>query len=101
MLREQHYRKAQEVFGTDDFDRLFVVHAIDRAVLQELGPWLHERRIYWLTISDVVADLVRWYRTHKRPAALRNSLVGDLLHLLIGFCGFAVPTPVDFDGRSA
>src|SRR5829696_5321080 len=33
MLRAQHAKRATDIFGTPDFDRLFVVHAIDRSTL--------------------------------------------------------------------
>ena len=91
MLREQHYRKAEEIFGTEEFDRLFIVHAMSSDVLKQLNPNLEKRRIFCLTIRDLVADLVSWYGAHARPAALRNTLTGDLLHLLIGFCGLKPP----------
>jgi hypothetical protein len=91
MLRQEHFDRATALFGTDDFDRLFVVHAMDSVVLADLGPTLSERRIYWLTVPEVVDDLVKWYRDHRRPAALRNTLVGDLFHLLVGFCKLDLP----------
>ena len=87
MLRQEHHERAASLFGTDDFDRLFVVHAVDAGVLAELGPVLAEHRIHWVTVPAVVADLLAWYRAHARPTALRTTLVGDLFHLLIGFCG--------------
>jgi hypothetical protein len=90
MLRQEHYRKAEQLFGTDDFDRLFVVHALDPSIRQALTPELSSRRIFWLTVPELVQDLVAWYRAHPRPAALRNTLVGDLLHLLVGFCGLSL-----------
>jgi len=37
MLRQQHYEKAVPLFETDDFDRLFVVHALDDKVRRELA----------------------------------------------------------------
>jgi hypothetical protein len=92
MLREQHYERASALFGTDDFDRLFVVHALDPATRAELCPALAARwRIYWVTLPEIVADLVGWYRRHSRPATLRHTLVGDLLHLLLGFCRMDLP----------
>ena len=91
MLRQEHFERATTLFGTDDFDRLFVVHAMDSAVLAEVGPTLAERRIHWLTVPEVVDDLVTWYRDHRRPAALRNTLVGDLFHLFVGFCKLDLP----------
>jgi hypothetical protein len=91
MLREEHYERAITLFGNDNFDRLFVVHAIAPDVLADLGPMLSQRRIYWLTVPEIVRDLLLWYRGHERPTALRNTLVGDLFHLLVGFCGLNLP----------
>lgn len=90
MLREEHFERAAAIFGTDDFDRLFVVHAIDPAVLMEFAALLSTSRIHWLTIPQVVDDLIQWYAAHARPAALRNTLAGDMLHLLVGYCGLKV-----------
>jgi hypothetical protein len=87
MLRQEHFEKAAEVFDSKEFDRLFVVHALDAGTRRELGPSLRAHRIHWLSIREVVDDLLAWYVTHRRPAALRQTLVGDLLHLLVGFCG--------------
>jgi hypothetical protein len=99
MLREEHYRKAEQIFGTDDFDRLFVVHALDPKVRQDLMPRLASHRIFWLTIPEVVQDLIAWYKLHQRPAALRNTLIGDLVHLLVGFCGLS-PTAIVSNSES-
>jgi hypothetical protein len=87
MLRQQHYEKAVTLFATQDFDRLFVVHAIDPRTRADLAESLAARRIYVTTIREVVADIEKWYRSHPRPATLRHTMVGDLLHLLFGFCG--------------
>ena len=84
MLREQHYEQATGLFGVADFDRLFVVHAIDPQVIADLEPLLSQHRIHWLTIPELIEDLDPWYRAHPRPAALRRSLTGDLIHLLLG-----------------
>jgi hypothetical protein len=91
MLREQHYRRATDLFGTDDFDRLFVVHAVDPAILAALAPELEPRRIYWLTVPELVRDLLDWYRAHPRPSGLRNTLTGDIWHLLVGYCKLELP----------
>lgn len=32
MHSQEHYEKAKSIFGSDDFDRLFVVHALDPGV---------------------------------------------------------------------
>ena len=40
MLRQEHFEKAAGFFGTDDFDRLFVVHALNPVIRTELCPTL-------------------------------------------------------------
>lgn len=87
MLRQEHFEKAADFFGADDFDRLFVVHAIDVEVLNANKAFLAERRIYFLDIREIVNELLDWYSEYERPAGLRHTLVGDIWHLLIGFCG--------------
>ena len=91
MLRQSHFEVARTLFGTEDFDRLFVVHAIDAGMLTAARAMLATHRIHWLTANEVVHDLTRWYRQHPRPSGLRHSLIGDLWHLLVGFCGFTPP----------
>lgn len=91
MLRQQHFEAAIQYFGTEDFDRLFVVHALDPLVHAELAPLMEERRIYWITIPQLVRDLLDWYAEHPRPAGLRYSAVGDMVHLLVGYCGLTLP----------
>lgn len=93
MLRQAHFEKAAAIFGTDDFDRLFVVHAIAPPAGSDVLARLTEHRIFWLSVPEVVADLVGWYRVHPRPTSVRTWLVGDLLHLLVGFCRLELPTP--------
>lgn len=92
MLRQQHYEVATRLFESEDFDRVFVVHALDPIVIDDTQLFFADRRIYWLTIRDVVQDLLDWYRLHLRPAGLRHSLMGDILHLLFGYCGLALPS---------
>jgi len=91
MLRKEHYDTAARYFGTDDFDRVFVVHALDLQSRQELCPALAQKRIHWLTVKEVVQDLYVWYTQHGRPATLRHSLMGDMWHLLVGYCGLRIP----------
>lgn len=92
MLRQEHFEKAAQIFGVADFDRLFVVHALDPVVRSQLAPTLAARqRIHWITIREVVGDLQKWYPLHQSKAALRYNLIGDLWHLLVGYCGLQVP----------
>jgi hypothetical protein len=94
MLREQHFRRASQFFGSQEFDRLFIVHALDPHILANLDAQLAKIRVSWLTARQLTLDLLQWYDAHGRPAELRSDLVGDLFHLLAGFCGFRPARPV-------
>lgn len=87
MLREEHFDRAVNFFGSTDFDRLFIVHAIDSRVFGEWQSALAQQRIFWVTVPEIVRDLLAWYRVHEKQTTLRNTLVGDIFHLLVGFCG--------------
>lgn len=89
MLRQEHFNKAQTYFGSNDFDRLFVLHALDPIIRQRICPQLRATgRIHFVLIREVLDDLLRWYQAHPRKAGLRHTLIGDVWHLLVGFCGF-------------
>jgi hypothetical protein len=94
MLRQEHFERASMLFGTDDFDRVFVLHALDQQTRGELAPVLTQRRVYIVTLREVMRDLMEWYVMHERPAGLRQTLVGDLIHLIVGFCGLRLPEQV-------
>lgn len=91
MLRQEHFEKATALFGTTDFDRVLVVHALDAAIRAELASQLSSRRIHIVIVREVVNDLLQWYDVHPRKSGLRNSLTGDMWHLLVGFCGLRPP----------
>lgn len=95
MLREEHYGAACDFFSSDDFDRLFVLHAIDSEVLTRHSKLLSSCRIHILTIPELVTDVCQWYASHPRRSGLRHTMMGDIWHLLVGFCGCLPP-----DGRS-
>lgn len=87
MLKQQHFEMATHIFGTGEFDRVFVVHAIAEQVRSQVADRLRDKRIFWITVQELVYDLQAWYRTHSRPAGLRHTLTGDMFHLLFGYCG--------------
>jgi hypothetical protein len=86
MLKEQHFQVASSIFGSDDFDRVFVVHALADSVRKDATEALRAKRIHWVTVTELLCDLRDWYGRHERPAGLRHTLTGDLFHLLFGYC---------------
>jgi len=98
MLRQEHYEKAASLFGTTAFHRLFVVHALDKEMRQKIAPALaREKRIHWITIEEIVSDLMAWYESLENRSTLRYTLVGDLWHLLVGYCD--LKPRADFNGN--
>lgn len=85
MLKQQHFEVASRTFGTDDFDRVFVIHALAEGTRQQVTDLLGKKRIFWITVHELLHDLRTWYGTHERPAGLRHTLMGDLFHLLFGY----------------
>ncbi len=85
MLRQEHFETAVSLFGTSEFHRLFVLHALDEEVRRQICPRLALKRIHCLTVQELIADLIAWYETLDHPAMLRHTLIGDLWHLLIGY----------------
>jgi len=93
MLRQEHYEVATHIFGATEFHRIFVVHALDEQVRRDVCPTLaKEKRIHWVTVREIVADLMKWYESCENRSTLRHTLVGDLWHLLIGYCGLRPQT---------
>ena len=58
MLREQHFAKATEFLGSNDFDRLFVVHSINVDVLVDAAERRSAVGNYWLMVTVLVGDLI-------------------------------------------
>lgn len=93
MLRAAHVQTAQALFGHNAVARarIFVVHALDRSLCAAAIDHLAAHGVYWITARELVADLVAWYPTCTNRPGLRHTLVGDLLHLLIGYLGLTLP----------
>jgi hypothetical protein len=91
MLREEHYRVAEGLFGSNDFARIFIIHDLDRACCAEALDGMRAQGIFWLTAREIVADLIDWYPICANKPALRHTLAGDMLHLLVGYCKLRPP----------
>jgi hypothetical protein len=57
MLRHQHRQVAAARFGTDDFDRLFVVHDINAALIDPIREFLRGYCVHFLTAHMLLRDL--------------------------------------------
>jgi site-specific recombinase XerD len=65
---------------------------IQEAIKQYLAEHVTARNLAPLTRLSYASDLKlvhRWLT--EQQATLRATLVGDLFHLVVGFCGFKLP----------
>jgi site-specific recombinase XerD len=68
------------------------IPTIQEAIKQYLAEHVTARNLAPLTRLNCASDLklVHQYLTEQQTT-LRTTLVGDLFHLLVGFCGFELP----------
>lgn len=86
MLKIQHHKIAQNIFGTSEFSKIFIFHNIkkEKFVENELED-LVAHNIHILTVDDILNDIVKYVKEKPDGAGIRNSLVGDILDLLINY----------------
>ena len=85
MLSREHYEYASNIlFKNKKFIRIFIVHKIniDKDNVQECINNFKNIDVYFIQISDIINDLFKWYYNCQNKTIIRNSLVGDLIHLL-------------------
>lgn len=84
MLKEQHHKKATEIFGGEDFVKLFIFHNIkitDDALIGSLA----RKKIFVIKSGEMLGDILNCLKTGYQGASVRNSLVGDILDMLIRY----------------
>jgi len=86
MLKEQHHKKAEEIFGTEaDFSKIFIFHNLNKNGLSDILADLRDRNIYFVTSFEILSDIQKFFRESRDGAGIRNSLVGDILDMLVTY----------------
>jgi hypothetical protein len=86
MLKEQHHKKAEKIFGTEaDFSKIFIFHNLNRAGLADMITDLHDRKIHFVTSFEMLSDIQKFFKESRDGAGIRNSLVGDILDMLVTY----------------
>lgn len=92
MLKEQHHEVAKKLFNTEDFAKIFIFHNLKQSdALDTVQAQLRELNIHFITSAEMLGDIYDHLNSGKRTAAIRNSLVGDILDMLITYHKWARP----------
>jgi len=86
MLKEQHHKEAENIFGQSaDFSKIFIFHNLNRNGLKDKLDELRDRNIHFVTSSEMLLDIYKFLKESRNGAGVRNSLVGDILDMLITY----------------
>ncbi|MDR2725721.1 MAG: hypothetical protein LBC90_06610 [Candidatus Adiutrix sp.] len=85
MLKEQHHKQAEEIFGGNDFSKIFIFHSLNKTGLEDILAELCAKSIHVVTSSEILSDIQIYFKNHRHSAGIRNSLVGDILDMLITY----------------
>ena len=85
MLKEQHHNEAKKIFDGADFSKIFIFHKLKTAGLEDLIADLRGRDIHIVTSFEMLSDIENWIKGSRPGAGIRNSLVGDILDMLITY----------------
>lgn len=88
MLKKQHHNVADKIFDEADFSKIFIFHNLKISGLEDMIADLHSLGIHVVTSSEVLQDIQGFFRTSRTGAGIRNSLVGDILDMLITYHGW-------------
>lgn len=93
MLKEQHHKKAKELFNGEDYAKIFIFHTLKQSdALDTIKARLRELNIHFITSAEMLADIHKFLTSKARTAAIRNSLVGDILDMLMTYHRWTAPT---------
>jgi hypothetical protein len=86
MLKEEHHKAAKGIFGQDaEFSKLFIFNNLNRTGLEAKLAELCGRGIHFATSSEILSDIQKFFRESHPGAGVRNSLVGDILDMLVKY----------------
>lgn len=89
MLKKQHHDVAGKIFKNADFSKIFIFHNLKSTGLEDMIADLCGRDIHVVTSFEMLSDIQEFFRKFRSGAGVRNSLVGDILDMLITYHGWA------------
>lgn len=93
MLKEQHHEVGEKLFNGEKFAKIFIFHTLKPSdALDPIIAQLRELNIHFITSAEVLRDIQDFLKSKERTAAIRNSLVGDVLDMLMTYHQWTDPT---------
>jgi len=84
MLKKQHHDKAEKIFNGTKFSKVFIFHNLNSARIEDhMIDDLRCRDIHVVTSFEMLADIQNFFKIDHPGSGVRNSLVGDILDMLI------------------
>lgn len=84
MLKEQHHKKAKEIFNGNDLIKIFIFHNIKLSDNSIIIP-LADKKIYIVKSEEILDDIIKFFKTKYPGSGIRNSLIGDIFDMLIRY----------------
>lgn len=92
MLKQQHHEVATELFNGEEFAKIFIFHTLKQSeALDPIIARLRDLNIHFITSAEMLGDIQEFLNSNKRTASIRNSLVGDILDMLITYHQWRAP----------
>lgn len=88
MLKQQHHVEAEKIFKGAEFAKIFIFHNLKSEGIEDMLADLRGRGIHIITSYEMLADIQRWFKKERSGAGVRNTLVGDILDMLITYHGW-------------
>jgi hypothetical protein len=109
MLRKEHHAEAEKIFGQGaDFAKIFIFHDLKKNGIEDMLAELRSRNIHVVTSFEMLSDIQKFFRDpqpaqakksgpdsqnlraplFRSGAGVRNSLVGDILDMLVTYHGW-------------
>jgi hypothetical protein len=88
MLKKQHHDVAENMFAGAEFSKIFIFHNIKGAGLDGIIADLCSKNIHVVTSAEMLTDIQDFFKKSHPGAGIRNSLVGDILDMLITYHGW-------------
>lgn len=87
MLKEQHHEVAEKIFNGAEFSKIFIFHNLNikKGDLEDMLADLRSRSIHIVTSSEMLEDIQDFFKNDYPGAGIRNSLVGDILDMLLRY----------------
>jgi len=88
MLKREHHDVAEGIFKSAEFSKIFIFHNLKSSGIEDMFTDLRSRNIHIVNSFEMLSDILKFFKNSRSGAGIRNSLVGDILDMLITYHGW-------------